>query len=200
MAAISLNKSSLQEQRHKLALFERYLPSLELKRLQLTAEHKKESRLLAEAVEGAERIERSLEGLVPLLGIANMRVPPLVRVRRADIDEEDVLGVRLPVFRGIEFDAMKYSLLATPFWFDALVTSLEEAATYRVRLDVQRERVARMQVAVRRITQRVNLFEKVLIPSARQNIARIQAFLSDMDRSAVVISKITKRKRAREVA
>jgi V/A-type H+-transporting ATPase subunit D len=199
MGTISLNKSTLQEQRHKLALFQRYLPSLELKRLQLTAEFKKESRVVAEAEQGADKVNRSLEGLLPILGSSSIRVPPLVRTRRLDIGEEDVLGVRLPLFRGIEFDTVKYSLLATPFWFDALVTSLEEAATYRIRLNVQRERVARMQAAVRRITQRVNLFEKVLIPSARQTIARIQTFLSDMDRSAVVTSKITKRKRAREV-
>jgi V/A-type H+/Na+-transporting ATPase subunit D len=65
---------------------------------------------------------------------------------------------------------------------------------------VYRERVARMQGAVRRVTQRVNLFEKVLIPNAKQNIARIQIFLSDVERAAVVTSKIAKGKRALERA
>ena len=57
-----------------------------------------------------------------------------------------------------------------------------------------------MQGAVRRVTQRVNLFEKVLIPNAKQNIARIQIFLSDVERAAVVTSKIAKAKRAQERA
>jgi V/A-type H+-transporting ATPase subunit D len=55
-----------------------------------------------------------------------------------------------------------------------------------------------MQGAVRRVTQRVNLFEKVLIPRARHDIARIRIFLSDLERSAVVTSKIAKAKRARD--
>jgi V/A-type H+-transporting ATPase subunit D len=197
MATISLNKSSLQEQRHKLQLFERYLPSLELKRLQLTAEYKKALQILAEAEQGADKASHSLAGLLPILGSTTMKMSGLVHIRRLDIFEEDVLGVRLPALRAVEFDTASYSLLATPFWTDALVTCLKDVATYRVRLHVYRERAARMQVAVRRITQRVNLFEKVLIPDAKRNIARIQIFLSDVGRAAVVTSKIAKGKRAR---
>ncbi len=52
MAAFALNKSSLQQQREKLRLFERFLPSLELKRQQLTAEYKKAALALAEAEQG----------------------------------------------------------------------------------------------------------------------------------------------------
>jgi V/A-type H+-transporting ATPase subunit D len=73
-------------------------------------------------------------------------------------------------------------------------------ATYRLQLQVYRERIARMQGAVRRVTQRVNLFEKVLIPNAKRDIARIQIFLSDVERAAVVTSKIAKGKRAQELA
>ena len=73
---------------------------------------------------------------------------------------------------------------------------LKEVATYRLRLQVFRERVGRMQGAVRRVSQRVNLFDKVLVPNARRDIARIQIFLSDVERAAVVTSKIAKAKRA----
>jgi V/A-type H+/Na+-transporting ATPase subunit D len=197
MATISLSKSSLQQQRDKLRLFERFLPSLDLKRQQLTAEHKTAMQVLVEAEQGAGKASRSLTGLLPILGSATMKLSGLVRIRRIDIGEEDVLGVRLPALRAVQFDTADYSLLATPFWIDDLVTCLQEVATYRVRLHVYRERVARMQAAVRRITQRVNLFEKVLIPNAKRDIARIQIFLSDVGRAAVVTSKIAKGKRAR---
>jgi len=198
MARISLNKSALAEQRHKLQLFERYLPALELKRLQLTAEHKKAAQILAEAEQGADKASHSLQGLLPILGGATMKMSGLVHVRRLDIGEEDLLGVHLPTLRAVEFDTATYSMLATPFWTDALVTCLKDVATYRIRLQVYRERVTKLQAAVRHITQRVNLFEKVLIPDAKHNIARIQIFLSDVGRAAVVTSKIAKGKRARE--
>jgi V/A-type H+-transporting ATPase subunit D len=200
MAIIALSKSSLQQQRDKLRLFERFLPSLELKRQQLTAEYKKALQVLAEAEQGADQASRSLSVLLPILGSSSMKLSGLIRIRRIDIAEEDVLGLRLPTLRAVEFDAADYSLLATPFWVDDLVTCLKDVATYRLRLQVYRERVARMQGAVRRVTQRVNLFEKVLIPTATQNIARIQIFLSDVERAAVVTSKIAKAKRALERA
>ncbi|MCK5553153.1 MAG: V-type ATP synthase subunit D, partial [Deltaproteobacteria bacterium] len=49
-----------------------------------------------------------------------------------------------------------------------------------------------------KIVQRVNLFEKVLIPAAKENIKYIQTFLADSERAAVVRSKITKAMHERE--
>ncbi len=200
MAAVALSKSSLQQQRDRLRLFQRFLPSLELKRQQLTAEYKKAMQALAEAEQGADQASRSLTSLLPILGSSPMKLSGLVRVRRVDLAEEDVLGLRLPTLRAVEFDEAEYSLLATPFWLDDLVTCLKDVATYRLRLQVYRERINRMKGAVRRVSQRVNLFEKVLIPTAQRDIARIQIFLSDVERAAVVTSKIAKAKRARERA
>jgi V/A-type H+-transporting ATPase subunit D len=200
MATLALSKTSLQQQRNKLRLFERFLPSLELKRQQLTAEHKKAVQVLAQAEQGADQASHSLTDLLPILDSSPMKLSGLVRIRRIDVAEEDVLGLRLPTLRAVEFDVADYSLLATPFWIDALVTCLKDVITYRIRLQVYRQRVTRMQAAVRRVSQRVNLFEKILIPDADKNIARIQIFLSDVERAAVVISKIAKAKQARERA
>src|SRR5215470_12837527 len=200
MATITLSKSSLQQQHNKLRLFQRFLPSLELKRQQLTAEYKQAAQVLAEAERGADQASHSLAGLLPILGSSSMKLSGLVRAGRIDVAEEDVLGLRLPTLRAVEFEVADYSLLATPFWFDDLVVCLKDMATYRLQLQVYRERIARMQGAVRRVTQRVNLFEKVLIPNAKRDIARIQIFLSDVERAAVVTSKIAKGKRAQELA
>jgi len=197
---IALSKSSLQQQRDKLRLFQRFLPSLELKRQQLTAEYKQAVEALAEAERGVDQASRSLTALLPLLGSTPMPLSGLVKIRSVELAEESVLGLRLPTLRHVEFEEAQYSLLATPFWFDDLVTCVKDVATYRLRLDVFRERVNRMKGAVRRVSQRVNLFEKVLIPNAQRDIARIQIFLSDVERAVVVTSKIAKAKRARERA
>jgi V/A-type H+/Na+-transporting ATPase subunit D len=198
--AVALSKSSLQQQRDKLRLFERFLPSLELKRQQLTAEYKKAVQALAEAEQGVDTANRPLTALLPVLGSAPMKLSGLVRVRHVDVVEENILGLRLPTLRAVKFDEAEYSMLSTPFWLDDLVVCLKDVATYRLRLRVFRERVGRMQGAVRRVSQRVNLFEKVLIPNARRDISRIRVFLSDVERAAVVTSKIAKAKRSRERA
>jgi V/A-type H+-transporting ATPase subunit D len=196
--SVALSKSSLQQQRERLRLLKRYLPSLDLKRQQLTVEHKKAVRVRAEAEAGAASASRSLATLLPILGAARIKPSGVVRIRSIDVVEEHVLGLRLPALRNVDFEVAPYSLLSTPFWFDDLVSCLKDAATYRLRLQIYRERAARLAAGVRRVTQRVNLFDKVLIPNAHRDIARIRVFLSDLDRAAVVTSKIAKGKHVRQ--
>ena len=198
--AVALSKSSLQRRRDELRLFQRFLPSLELKRQQLTGEYKKATEALAEAERRSARASGALPALLPFLARAGERLSGIVRVRRVELGEEDLLGLRMPTLRAVEFEVAPYSLLATPAWLDDAVKCIREAATQRLRVRVYRERVARMQGAVRRVSQRVNLFEKVLIPGTQRNIARIRIFLSDVVRSAVVTSKIAKGKRAQASA
>jgi V/A-type H+/Na+-transporting ATPase subunit D len=195
--AVALSKSSLQQQRERLRLLKRFLPALELKREQLTAKHKEAIAALAEAERAASQAGKSLSALLPLLGASATRLSGLVRVRRVELADEDVLGLRLPTLRAVEFEVAPYSFLASPPWLDDAVACIQETATQRLRARVQRARVDRMKGAVLRVSQRVNLFDKVLIPAAHQNIARIRVFLSDVERSAVVTSKIAKGKRAR---
>jgi V/A-type H+-transporting ATPase subunit D len=73
---------------------------------------------------------------------------------------------------------------------------MEQMLQLRLRIQVERRCLTLLDEAVRTITQRVNLFDKVLIPQARDNIRRIQIFLADGERAAVVRAKIAKGKRA----
>jgi V/A-type H+-transporting ATPase subunit D len=195
--ALALNKSSLKQQRDQLKMFRRFLPSLDLKRQQLLQALKAARDELAEVMGQIEKLSGQLEELYPLLGsstIATRDVSSLVWIRSLRIEEENVLGSRLPVAREVAFEVRDYSTLVTPFWVDALVANLEELAELRVHQQVREERVRLLDYAVRKITQRVNLFEKVLIPRAEENIRRIVIFLSDEERAAVVRSKIAKGK------
>jgi V/A-type H+-transporting ATPase subunit D len=57
-----------------------------------------------------------------------------------------------------------------------------------------------LERAVRRITQRVNLFGRILIPRAKQNIKRIRIYLGDLEREGVIRSKLSKARHLRPVA
>jgi V/A-type H+-transporting ATPase subunit D len=198
--ALALNKSSLKLQRDQLKMFRKFLPSLDLKRQQLLAALKRARNELTETDGEIEKLYRRIAELYPLLGSSTIKrvdLSTLVRVASVQIDEENVLGTRLPVAREVDFEVADYSTLVTPFWVDLLVEDLEKLAELRVHQQVRQERVERLDYAARRITQRVNLFEKVLIPQAAENIRRIVIFLSDQERAAVVRSKIAKEKNAR---
>jgi V/A-type H+-transporting ATPase subunit D len=200
MAKVALNKSSLKQQRDLLGLYKRYLPSLDLKRRQLLTEFKAAQQKLAEADSAIDELNASLEGLMELLGASTLDLAGLVSIDSVQVDEQNVLGVKLPVAREVKFKVADYSTLAKPFWVDFLVEKLQAMATLRVRQRVEAERVKRLDQAVRRTTQRVNLFDKVLIPTAQDNIKRIQVAMADAERAAVVRSKISKQKREQAAA
>ena len=195
MGSLTLNKSSLKIERDRLKTFQRFLPSLDLKRQQLTAEFKNAQRALRATQREIDELLASLEGLMALLGGSTMDLSNYVKVRAVELGEENVVGARLPVLGGVEFSLEEYSTLAKPFWVDALVQHLQGKSTLRIRELVDQERVSRLDEAVRKITQRVNLFEKVLIPTAQKNIHRIRIYLGDAERAAVVRSKLVKTKR-----
>jgi len=195
--AQALNKTALKQLRDHLAMYQRFLPSLDLKRQQLIADYQRAKETLSTTQREIDDLMASQEGLLRLLGASEQDLTGLVRVESIEINEANVLGVRLPLLGEMRFRRTEYSMLAKPFWVDFLVETLQAMATLRVRRNVEQERVRRLNEAVRRITQRVNLFEKVLIPQAEKDIQRIRIYLADTERAAVVRSKIAKAKRQR---
>ena len=57
-----------------------------------------------------------------------------------------------------------------------------------------RKRVELLEKELRSTSQRVNLFEKVKIPEAKDNIRVIGVYLGDQQTAAVVRGKISKKK------
>lgn len=128
------------------------------------------------------------------MGASEQDLSGLVRVTSVVVGEESVLGSRLPKLDDITFELAEYSMLSKPFWVDFLIECLQRVARITIRRDIERQRVQRLEEAVRRTTQRVNLFEQVLIPQAKSAIQRIKIYLSDTERAAVVRSKLAKAK------
>lgn len=199
--ALALNKTTLKQQRDQAKTFKQFLPSLDLKRQQLLVALKHARNAHATVDAEIRSLAQELQSLYPLLGsttIPNVNLSQLIRVRSVRIELENMVGTKLPVIREIDFQVLEYSTLATPFWLDHLIDALQRMLRLRLKHQVSLRRVELLEQAARRITQRVNLFEKVLIPRAQDNIRRISIFLSDQERAAVVRSKISKGKQASE--
>jgi len=194
MANISISKSSLKKERDRLGLLKRFLPSLDLKRKQLLSAQKNAQSDLANAEQSLAKEMENLKWILELLGAWELDLEGLVTIESVVIEEENLVGARLPIVREMKFKTADYSMLAKPFWIDYLVTYIQQIAKARIHLQVDHERVERLNLQVRRITQRVNLFERRLIPLASKNIKRIQLGLAEQERSAVVRSKISKKK------
>ncbi|MBW1683943.1 MAG: V-type ATP synthase subunit D [Deltaproteobacteria bacterium] len=194
MARLKLNKSGLAEERTQLDLCKRTLPSLDLKRRQLSVELAKARRAQVEARVAVDALETRVGEELPMLANPDIEVRGLVKMTAFELDEENVVGVRLPRLARVECEVADYSLLARPAWVDLVVDRLKEVAEERTRLLVLAERERILEFHERRTTQRVNLFEQILIPTAKRNIQRIRIFLGDAERAAVVRSKLAKAK------
>lgn len=194
MAKIKLSKHELARQRNNLKLYQKLLPSLDLKRRQLTVELKRARTELEDTAAAVDALETRIGEELPMLALTEIDVDGLVRMKDFALGEENVIGVRLPVLERVDFAMADYSMLGKPAWVDVLVDRLKDAAERRTQLQVAEERVRLLERAVRRTTQRVNLFERILIPRSRDAIKRIMIYLGDQERSSVANSKLTKAK------
>lgn len=194
MTRLALNKSSLQKRTRNLKTYEKYLPSLDLKRRQLIAERNRERADLSITEKAISEITTQIRQRLPMLGDTRIDLSNLAQVADLTLDYKSVLGTRLPVLLSTQVVTRKYAVLGRPFWVDIVAESLAKTLTLKIRERIQKTRLQRLENAVQRITQRVNLFEKVLIPRARTDVKRIRVTLSDSERAAVVRAKIAKSK------
>lgn len=195
MAKVALSKTALQKERESLRLYERILPSLDLKRLQLMGELARAKTHAESAREEVRRVGRRVAETFPMMANKEVVIDRLVNVTAVHVETENVVGVKLPRLESIDVSVTPYSLMSTPPWMDALVDQLKEMLRFRAEVRILDSRVTALNRAVRRVTQRINLFEKILIPRAKDNIKRIKIFLADMERSAIVRAKLAKAKR-----
>ncbi|MBZ9934886.1 V-type ATP synthase subunit D [Mesorhizobium sp. BR1-1-16] len=195
MARIPLSKSQLRKEKENLVSFRRYLPALDLKRQQLMGERVRAERGIGEAERKAAAAASEAGAALPMLADERIDVAGLVTIRQVRLGTQNVAGVKLPVVEAIEVERAPYGRMVRPHWVDALVQHLEAAIRLSVEVEVARQRVDALRKAVATVTQRVNLFDKVLIPETERNIRHILVYLGDAERAAVVGAKIAKRAR-----
>lgn len=196
MARLPLNKSTLSRKKRDLSTYERFLPSLDLKRKQLLAERNKARRRLQEIEDERGELRDSIARDLPMLANTGVDLDGLVRVSYVKLGQANIVGVRVPTFEDITLTTRAYGDLTKPHWVDRVVERLKRALTLQVQEQVQRERLRRLQEGLTKVTQRVNLFEKVLIPRTKSEIRQIDIALQDAERASVVRAKVAKRKAA----
>ena len=197
MARLAYSKASLSKESAKLKRYKQFLPSLDLKRQQLAAERKKAFVIFTQVEREIAQCYQKSAQMLPMLADKSIHVQNLVKVSELVMTEENIVGVHLPVIKKLTIDVQQYSLFTEPHCVDQLVVQLKQMMQLKIQLQFELQRVASLTEALKKVTQRVNLFDKVLIPKAQQDIRKIRIYLSDMERAGVVRAKSTKQKRLR---
>lgn len=200
--AVKLTKNELKAQKDALKRFERYLPTLQLKKQQLQSVMLQLSAQL-EALEA--RRSAAINGLDDWVAVFSenrtmeRKLQDLAEPESVICGEENIAGVIVPVFRALQFREIDYDPGDYPLWVDTAVVKLQEIAGLDAEAKTLRRRAELLEQELRVTSQRVNLFEKVKIPEAKENIRVISIYLGDQQTAAVVRGKIAKNK-LREVA
>ena len=122
------------------------------------------------------------------------RLDKLVEPDRVITKEDNIAGVRVPAFEELTFKDINYNVDDYPLWVDTAVFKLREIARLDALAATLRKQVELLEAELRTTSQRVNLFEKVKIPEAKENIRVIQVYIGDQQTAAVVRGKISKNK------
>jgi len=194
MARIKLTKNELKIQKDALRMYERYLPTLQLKKRQLQGEIRNVDGRRAELESRREATDKAFQAWIGVFAERGRFSPDMLRLASLRTDRANIAGVDIPVFRGAEFALAEYDLFSMPLWVDRAARNLKELALIDLEIRVVREQIELLSRELAVTTQRVNLFEKVKIPETKANIRRIRVYLGDQQTAAVVRGKIAKGK------
>ena len=197
--AIKLTKNEQKVQKDNLKQFERYLPTLQLKKQQLQSVIMKETAELEQLEVQRTEMIGDLDDWIAVFAENTifdepMKLDQLVQPDTVICTTENIAGVNVPLFKELKFKSIAYDVDAYPLWVDTALVKLRGIARLDALASTQRKRVECLEKELRSTSQRVNLFEKVKIPEAKENIRIIGVYLGDQQTAAVVRGKISKKK------
>jgi len=192
---VKLTKNELRTQQTRLSQFQKYLPTLQLKKAMLQFEVTLAVLEIDRLKEQFSAIRQSVESFSPLL-IERVDCDPIhyADVLHVKKHYENIAGVEIPLFDKVVFREPDYFLFDTPVWIDRATEILREFVIAREKIHIAEEKKRALEKELRDVSIRVNLFEKILIPRSLENIKKIRVFLGDQQLAAVAQAKVAKRK------
>ena len=190
---IKFTQGELKKQRDAQRQYERYLPTLQLKKQQLQLEILSQQSAFRKRENSLLEREKSAEQWSGLLAefpeISQWLIPEKIITTK-----KNIAGVDVPVFERVDFKPAEYDLFLTPLWVDAALELLREMVSLQEEIAIFEKGIFILRHELRITAQRVNLFEKVKIPEAKEAIRRIKIAIGDQMTNAVGRSKIAKTK------
>ncbi len=194
MAKIKLTKNELKVQKDALKMYRRYLPTLTLKKQQLQTEIRTIEAKAKAVRKERENLEFGFRDWIAVFSQSDAFPKGVITVDNIRKGKGNIAGVDIPTFEGADFKRGDYDLYETPLWVDIAANHMEKAMSLDLEAEVLDEQVRLLEIELLATSQRVNLFEKVKIPETEENIKKISIYMADQQVSAVVRSKISKRK------
>jgi len=195
MAEVKLTKNALRDQQVRLVQLQKYLPTLQLKKAMLQLEvneAKTELYVINEDIRGKKEQINAYSALFS--NPDELDILEYFQVEKVLTQKENIAGVEFEVFQGIEIKEKKFFLFDQPVWLISALKSIRELVEAREKAKLVDLKKQALENELRQVSIRVNLFDKVLIPRAQEQIKKIKIFLQDQYLSAVSQAKVAKEK------
>jgi V/A-type H+/Na+-transporting ATPase subunit D len=183
------NKTYLQQLNKELRVRENALPTLVAKESALRLEVQKAKQDVQALEQQLAQKAAEMESTYTLW----QELPEgLVTVGDVGIDAKKIAGIKTPVLDRIVFSIQPFSLFGLPPWIPQGIEMLKSLVELNIKAELARRKVVILEIARKKTTQKVNLYEKVQIPEYGEAILKIKRFLEDEENLAKSSQKILK--------
>ncbi len=188
---LKYNKTALREFQKKLQIRERALPTLKNKEAVLRA-------IVLETKKEIEHIDELLLFKItknkPWKDLWQEFNTNLIQIAKVYSTKIKVAGIDIPVFENLDTMEQNFNIFSNPNWFKNGVQELKEVLEIRVRKEYLSNKLSLLEQARKKATQKVNLYEKVQIPTLASAIRQIKRYLEDEENLAKAGQKLLKQR------
>jgi V/A-type H+-transporting ATPase subunit D len=190
------NKTTVQLFKRQLAIRQKALPILKNKETALRLEVVK----LTKGLEDIQLQKRALDGKLEHYKAFWAEFPDILLMDQIDIYKKKVIGVNIPEIKTIVFKIADVSWWNMPAWVPGGIALLKEVIRLKLKADILQQQVDILDLARKKTTQKVNLYEKVQIPEYEEAIMKIKRFLEDKENISKAAQKIVKKRKDSKAA
>ena len=183
------NKTSLGELGKQLKMRQKALPTIKSKESALRSEVKRAKDSATDLRKRLDALMAEYDYMVALWGEFDCT---LLRVADVALTSQKIAGVRIPILEEVKFECKPFDLFTSPAWFSDGIELLKKIAGLGIEFEVYNRRMALLDYARRKTTQKVNLYEKVQIPGYEDAIRKIKRFMEDEENLSKSAQKIVK--------
>merc|ERR1711981_688917 len=113
---------------------------------------------------------------------------------KISIRYKSLAGIAIPILHNISFPQFFINFFDSPYWVSFMVESIRKLIVRNIQLKVIDKQYLSIKKELKKATQKVNLFDKVLIPETKKAIKKINIVIGDEQVAAVGRAKIAKNK------
>ena len=116
----------------------------------------------------------------------------LIAVKDVEIVGKKIAGTLVPHIGEVLFECQPYNMFNAPTWYADGIAMLKDLVKIGLEHDVCVIKLGKLEYARKKITQKVNLFEKVQIPGYEDAIRKIKRYMEDEENLSKSSQKIVK--------